>query len=65
MNKLKLNEIAEIYQGSILTRIKPINQLDEVEADSISMQELSYYVGIQHQNYHLVFSLSKKISLLV
>ena len=46
MNKLKLNEIAEIYQGSILTRIKPINQLDEVEADSISMQELSYYVGI-------------------
>ena len=46
MNKLKLNEIAEIYQGSILTRIKPVNQLDEVEADSISMQELSYYVGI-------------------
>lgn len=46
MNKVKLNEIAEIYQGSILTRIKPANQLDEVETDSISMQELSYYVGI-------------------
>ena len=46
MNKVKLNEIAEINQGNILTRIKPVNQLDEVEADSISMQELSYYVGI-------------------
>lgn len=46
MNKVKLNKIAEIYQGNILTRIKPDNQLDEVETDSISMQELSYYVGI-------------------
>ncbi len=42
----KLNQIAEIYQGNILTRIKPANKLDEVEFDSISMQELSYYVGI-------------------
>lgn len=46
MNKVRLNEIAEISQGNILTRIKPVNQLDEVEADSISMQELSYYVGV-------------------
>lgn len=46
MEKVKLSEIAEIYQGNILTRIKSVNQLDEVEVDSISMQELSYYVGI-------------------
>lgn len=46
MIKVKLCDIAEIYQGNILTRIKPISALDEVEIDTISMQELSYYVGI-------------------
>lgn len=50
MNKIKLNEIAEICQGNILTRIKPSSQFDEVvELDSISMQELSYYVGISDE----------------
>ena len=47
MKKFKLSEIAEVIQGSILTRIKPDSQFDEtVELDSISMQELSYIVGL-------------------
>lgn len=47
MKKFKLSEIAEVIQGNILTRIKPYSQFDEtVELDSISMQELSYIVGL-------------------
>ncbi len=49
MKKFKLSEIAEVVQGNILTRIKPNSQFDEtVELDSISMQELSYIVGISN-----------------
>lgn len=44
--KQKLDEIAEIYQGSIYTRIKPNNGIDECSLlDTISMQELNYTVG--------------------
>lgn len=64
MNKVKLNKIAEINQGNILTRIKSDNQLDEVETDSISMQELSYYIGIldSYDNYAKPKVSSSKLS---
>ena len=40
--RLKLKEIADVIQGSILTRIKNIDE-DGIRIEAITMQELSYY----------------------
>lgn len=42
----KLEELSEILQGSIYTRIKPDNDIDECTfLETISMQELNYTIG--------------------
>ena len=43
---VKLEEVGEIVQGAIYTRIKPSNDIDECALlDTISMQELNYTIG--------------------
>lgn len=43
---VKLEEVSEIVQGAIYTRIKPSNDIDECALlDTISMQELNYTIG--------------------
>ena len=43
---MKLIDIADVSLGTILTRVKPQNELDDcLEIDTITMQELSYIAG--------------------
>lgn len=42
---LKLSELADISLGTILTRVNAEPHDDAIEAETISMQEVSYYVG--------------------
>jgi len=60
--KLKLKEIADVFPGSILTRIRPNSKFDEIlELDTISMQELSYVTGqSDNKNDSSISKVSKK-----
>ncbi len=42
---LKLSELADISLGTILTRVNAEQHDNAIEAETISMQEVSYYVG--------------------
>ena len=54
---MKLIDIADISLGTILTRVKPQNELDEgIEIDTITMQELSYVSGYSDVEWSTLLS---------
>lgn len=59
---MKLIDIADISLGTILTRVKPQNELDDcLEIDTITMQELSYVSGYSDVEWSMLLSkISKK-----
>ena len=59
---MKLIDIADISLETILTRVKPQNELDEsIEIDTITMQALSYVSGYSDVEWSTLLSkISKK-----
>ena len=54
---MKLIDIADVSLGTILTRVKPQNELDDcLEIDTITMQELSYIAGYSDNVWSTLFS---------
>ena len=54
---MKLIDIADISLETILTRVKPQNELDEsIEIDTITMQALSYVSGYSDVEWSTLLS---------